>query len=92
MHAPDDVEPAEPASLHREIDDDDVRTMAAIEAIAGFDVARLEHTLDTGILQHVPAPLQHDRVIVNDQDAGHCACTGISMRTQVPSPRALSMP
>ena len=45
--------------------------MPPIETIAGHDVARVEHGLDAGILQHAPAALQHDRMIVDDQDAGH---------------------
>ena len=91
-HAPDHVEAAEPAALHGEIDDHHVGMVAAVEAIAGRHVARLEHGRDTRVLQHAPAALQDDRMIVDDQDAGHGlpSRSGIMMRTQVPHPLALS--
>ena len=102
--AADQRQPAEPVALHAEIDDHHRGVMAAIEAIAGLEVARLEHALDASVLEHAPAALQHDRMVVDDQYAGHDALpmrlptsapsgrpgTGITMRTQVPRPPAPS--
>src|SRR5262245_17528756 len=91
-HAPDHVEPAKSAFLHREVDDDHVGTVAAIETIAGRRIAGLEHGLDARVLEHAAAPLQHDRMIVDDQNAGHALLSrrGIMMRIEVPQPIALS--
>ena len=91
-HAADHVEAAEAAALHGEIDDDDVGMVAAVEAITRGRVARLEHALDAGVLQHAAASLQHDRMIVDDQNAGHGppSRSGITMRMQVPRPLAVS--
>ena len=100
--AADQRQPAEAAALQAEIDDHHAGMVAAIEAVAGFEIARLEHVLDAGILEHAPASLQHDRMVVDDQYAGHDplpmlrSClrarsvrpprTGMTMRTQVPRP------
>src|SRR5262249_56194854 len=80
--------PAEPAPLHGEVDDHHVGMMAPVEAIAGGRVARFEHGLDARVLEHPAASLQHDRMIVDDQNAGHdlLSCSGITMRTAVPPP------
>ena len=91
-HAADHVEAAEAAALHGEIDDDDVGMVAAVEAITRGRVARFEHALDAGVFQHAAASLQHDRMIVDDQNAGHGppSRSGITMRMQVPRPLAVS--
>ena len=98
--------PPSPLPCIAEIDDDDVRAVAAVEPVAGGGIAGLEHGCDAGVLQHAPATLQHDRVIVDDEDAGHacapspasatsdgalrCSSRGMVIRTQVPPPVALS--
>src|SRR5262245_528064 len=91
-HAPDHVEAPKSTSLHREVDDDHVGTVTAVEAIAGGPVASFEHGLDARVLEHAAAPLQHDRMIVDDQNAGHDLLSrkGITMRIEVPHPLALS--
>src|SRR5262249_39497130 len=91
-HAPNDAAPAEPAPLHGEVDDHHVGMMAPVEAIAGCRVARFEHGLNAGVLEHPSASLQHDRMIVDDQHAGHdlLSRNGITMRTEVPHLLALS--
>src|SRR5207244_1599028 len=91
-HPPNHLEAPKSARLHGEIDDYYVGMMAAVEAIAGGRVASFEQGLNSRILQHAAASLQHDRMIVDDQDAGHdlLSCSGIMMRTDVPHPVALS--
>src|SRR5262249_10805279 len=91
-HAPDHVEAPKSTPLHREVNDYHVRTVAAVEAIAGGCVASFVHGLDARVLEHAAAPLQHDRMIVDDQNAGHdlLSRSGITMRIEVPHPIALS--
>src|SRR5260221_5693012 len=66
--------------------------VAAVEAIAGGRIASFEHGLNARVFQHATASLQHDRMIIDDQNAGHdlVSCSGMTMRTQVPHPVALS--
>jgi hypothetical protein len=63
MHAPDEIAPAEPVPLHGEIDDDDIRTVPPIEAIARFDVSRFEHARDARLpaCAGTPAARSDDR-------------------------------
>src|SRR5262245_37512019 len=91
-HALDHVEAPKSTSLHREVDDHHVGTVAAIEAITGGRVASFEHGLDACVLEHAAATLQHDRMIVDDQNAGHnlLSRSGIMMRIEVPHRLALS--
>src|SRR5215471_7560095 len=91
-HAPDHVEAPKSTPLHREVNDYHVRTVAAVEAIAGDCVASFVHGLDARVLEHAAAPLQHDRMIVDDQNASHdlLSRSGITMRIEVPHPLALS--
>src|SRR6185369_5401880 len=105
-HSADQRQAAEPAVSHRQIDDGDVGPMAAVELVAGGRVRGLEYALDPGVLQHPPAALSHDRMIVDDENAGHHparpgACerspafepsgSGSVTRTQVPLPGSLSI-
>jgi hypothetical protein len=57
------------AALHRQIDDHDLRFEPAIDTIARRNVTRVEHFPDGGVMQYPPTRLQHDWVIVNDQNA-----------------------
>src|SRR5262249_27466376 len=70
-HATNEVQARKHAALHAEIDDDHVRTVATEKPVAGGHVACLQHELDAGFFQHVPQPLQHDRMVINDQSARH---------------------
>ena len=105
IDAADQRQPAEPAALHGEVDDHHVGTMPVVEPVAGNGIARLEHGCDAGVLQHAPAGLQHDRVVVDDRGRWSChrtasmpasaaafagSASGMVMRTQVPLPGALS--
>ena len=87
--AADQRQAAEAAALHREVDDHDVGVVAAVEAVAGGNIAGAEHGFYAGVLEHAPAALQHNRMIVDDEDAGHSLPlfeVGIVMRTHVPLP------
>ena len=90
----DEGQAAERAGAHGEIDDDHVRLLGAIEAKAVGEALRLDDLLDAGILEQLATALQHDRMIVDDEDAAHdisptssgtfgfsalARCTGISM-------------
>src|ERR1700722_6861119 len=102
IDAADQRQAAEPAALHGEVDDHYVGTMTAVKLVAGSRVARLEHVGDAGILEHAPAALQHDRMVVDDENAGHIftprdalasaapSARGIVIRTLVPRPGSLS--
>src|SRR5215510_7652486 len=70
-HAPNEVQAPKYAALHAEIDDDHVGTVATEKPVAGGHLACLQHGLDTGVFQHAPQPLQHDRMVINDQNARH---------------------
>src|SRR5262249_834092 len=59
------------AALHAEIDDDHVGTVATEKPVAGGHLACLQHRLNAGIFQHAPQALQHDRMVINDQNARH---------------------
>src|SRR5262249_46557050 len=74
-HAPNEVQAPKHAALHAEIDDDHVGTVATEKPVAGGHVACLQHGIDAGVFQHAPQPLQHDGMVVNDQNARH---TGLS--------------
>src|SRR6516165_636477 len=84
--------------MQLEIDDHGIGTMPAVETIAGDEIARLDDGLDAGVLQDAPAALQHDRVVVDDEDAGHrdvrqsaprpASASGMTIRTRVPPPGA----
>ena len=90
---------------HRQVDDDDVGLLRAIEAEAVGEGLRLDDLVDAGIFEQLPAALQHDRVIVDDQHTGHdsprtssgvrrratARSTGISTWTVVPWARELSI-
>ena len=86
----DQRQAAQSAALHGEIDDDDVRLMPARKLITGLDVARFEDRCHAAVLQHAPASLQHDRMVIDDQDRGHAArrglVNGMTARTTVPPP------
>src|SRR5262249_15736974 len=70
-HAPNDVQASKHAALHAEIDDDHVGTVATEKPVAGGHVACLQDGLDAGVFQHAPQPLQHARMVINDQTACH---------------------
>ena len=66
--------PPRPLPLHSEVGNHDVGMVAPVKSIAGRNVPCLKDHLDPGILQHSPAALQHDRMVIDDQNAGHdCA-------------------
>ena len=100
----DQRQAAEPAALQGEVDDNDVGMMTAVELVAGGGIARLDHDSGSRVLQHAPATLQDDWMVVDDEDAGHAfsplplpsdavfpgSITGMAICTQVPRPVSLS--
>ena len=78
----DHVEAAEAAALHGEIDDDDVGMVAAVKAITRGRAARFEHA---------SASLQHDRMIVDDQDTGHWPPSRDVITVRMRGPRPLAV-
>src|SRR5581483_408412 len=93
--APDQRQSAETLALHGEVDNHHVRFVTAVAPIPRSRVARLENVVHPDIFENAPASLQHDRMIVDDEDAAHGVaslsgrCTGISIQTWVP--RSLSL-
>jgi hypothetical protein len=101
----DEGEATKSPGAHGEVDDDDVGPLHAIEAKSVGQSLRLHDVVDSGILEQLSAALQHDGMIVDDEDPGHdmpptsssararsvfSRCTGISMRMVVPLSRGLS--
>jgi hypothetical protein len=56
-HAPNDVEAAQRAVLHGEIDDYHIGAAATKKPIAGGQIACLEHGSNAGIFKHAPQSL-----------------------------------
>ena len=65
--------PAEPLALHREIDDDHIRLVAAVHPVSGRDVTGIENRIDARVFENAPAALVYDRMVVDDQNTGHGA-------------------
>ena len=64
-----DVHPV--LALHREIDNDHIRVMAAVHPVSGCDVSGIKNRIDAGVFENAPASLVYDRMIVDDQSTGH---------------------
>ena len=69
----------QPAPLQGEVDDHDVGSVAPVQTIAGHDVARVEHRIDAGILQHPAAAFEDDGMIVDDENRSHQARPTLSI-------------
>ena len=69
--AADEGQAAERAGAHGEIDDDQVRLLAAIEAEAVGETLGLHDALYAGEFQQLAATLQNDRMVVDDEDLSH---------------------
>ena len=61
-------EAAESAGAHGEIDDNYVGALHPVEAKAVRQTLRLHDILDASILKQLPAALQHNGMIVDDED------------------------
>ena len=70
-NAADEIEAAEALALYGEVDDDDIGLVAPVEPVAGDEIACRQDRCHAGILEHAPASLQHDGVIVDDENRGH---------------------
>ena len=67
----DEREPTQRAGTHGEIDDDHVGLLRSIHAETVGQALRLHDLLDAGIFEQLTAALQHDRMVVDDEHAGH---------------------
>jgi hypothetical protein len=65
-YSPDEGKPTESLALHREIDDDHIRVVAAVHPVSGRDVIGIENRIDARVLENAPATLVYDRMIVDD--------------------------
>src|SRR5216684_4065997 len=70
-NAADEIEAAEALALDGEVDDDNIGSVAAIEPVAGDEIAGGQHRFHAGVFEHPPAPLQHDGMIIDDENRGH---------------------
>ncbi len=89
----DEGQATESARAHGKVDDDHVGLLRPVEAEAIGEALRLDDLFDARVLKKLTAALQHDRMIVDDENAGHdisptsadalcfcelARCTGIS--------------
>ena len=65
------AKPPRPCAFDREVDDGYVGAMLSEQAETVHDIIGDEYRRNAGILEHAAAALQHDRVIVDDEDRGH---------------------
>jgi len=101
----DQGQPTQSPALHREIDNHEPGLAPPEQTVSRRHVAGIADVGDAGVLQHAPPRLQHDRMIINDQDGAHVvvfdaavlpapfsfARSGITTRKDVPRPRSLSI-